>query len=102
MTAWVILIGFAVAVVGVVAKVLNDVRLDLKADREAHGGRQTLAAAKRAWWIIGIVLLLVLAFIVLPLLLSDTDDPSDLGQASGTGGVASSGGPGGTATGRPA
>ena len=78
MTAWVILIALAVAVVGVIAKVAIDVRRDLREDREAHGGRQTMAAAKRAWWVIGIVLLLVLLLIVLPLLLAD-DTESPLG-----------------------
>jgi H+/Cl- antiporter ClcA len=77
-TAWVILIGLAVAVVGVIAKVAIDVRRDLSEDREAHGGRQTIAAAKRAWWVIGIVLLLVMLLIVLPLLLAD-DAESPLG-----------------------
>ena len=78
MTAWVILIGLAVAVVGVVAKVVVDVLRDLRADREAHEGRQTVLAAKRAWWVIGIVLLLVMLLIVLPLLLAD-DSESPLG-----------------------
>jgi H+/Cl- antiporter ClcA len=77
-TAWVILIALAVAVVGVIAKVAIDVRRDLREDREAHGGRQTMAAARRAWWVIGIVLLLVLLLIVLPLLLAD-DAESPLG-----------------------
>lgn len=76
MTAWVILIGLAVAVIGVIAKVAIDVARDLRADREAHGGRQTVAAAHRAWWVIGFVLLLVLLIIVLPLLLAgDADSP---------------------------
>ncbi len=74
MTAYVILIALAVAVVGVIAKVGVDLRRDLRDDREAHGGRQTLAAAKRAWWVIAIVLLLVLLLIVLPLLLADDSD----------------------------
>jgi ABC-type Fe3+ transport system permease subunit len=75
-TAWVILAALAVAVVGVIVKVGVVVRRDLREDREAHGGRQTLAAARRAWWIIGIVLLLVLVLIVLPLLLAnDADSP---------------------------
>ena len=78
MTAWVILIALAVAVVGVIAKVAIDVRRDLREDREAHGGRQTVAAAKRAWWVIGIVLLLVMLLIVLPLLLAN-DAESPLG-----------------------
>ena len=78
MTAWLILIALAVAVVGVIAKVATDVRRDLREDREAHGGRQTMAAARRAWWVIGIVLLLVLLLIVLPLLLAD-DTESPLG-----------------------
>jgi H+/Cl- antiporter ClcA len=75
-TAWVILIGLAVAVVGVIVKVAVDLNRDLREDREAHGGRQTMAAAKRAWWIIGIVLLLVLVVIVLPLILAnDSESP---------------------------
>ena len=78
MTAWVILIGFGVAVIGVVAKVAVDVMRDLRADREAHGGRQTVDAARRAWWVIGFVLLLVLLIIVLPLLLAN-DAESPLG-----------------------
>ena len=78
MTAWVILAGFAVGVVGVIAKVAVDVVRGLRADRDAHGGRQTVAAARRAWWIIGFVLLLVLVIIVLPLLLAN-DARSPLG-----------------------
>jgi H+/Cl- antiporter ClcA len=75
-TAYVILAGLAVAVVGVIVKVAIDVSRDLREDREAHGGRQTLEAARRAWWIIGIVLLLVLLVIVLPLLLAnDAESP---------------------------
>jgi H+/Cl- antiporter ClcA len=74
-TAWVILIALAVAVVGVIAKVGLDLQRDLREDREAHGGRQTVAAARRAWWIIGIVLLLVLLLIVLPLVLANDADP---------------------------
>ena len=61
---------------GVIAKVMIDVRRDLREDREAHGGRQTVEAARRAWWIIGIVVALVMLLIVLPLLLSsDADSP---------------------------
>jgi hypothetical protein len=71
-TAWVILIGFAVAVVGVVAKVGVDVARDLREDREAHGGRQTTAAAKRAAAIAVAVAVLVLAVIVWPLILGDS------------------------------
>ena len=78
MTAWVILVALAVAVLGVIAKVALDVRRDLREDREAHGGRQTIAAAKRAWWVIGIVLFLVLVLIVLPLILAN-DSESPLG-----------------------
>ena len=78
MTAWVILIALAVAVVGVIAKVGVDLHRDLREDREAHGGRQTIAAAKRAWWVIGIVLFLVLVLIVLPLILAN-DSESPLG-----------------------
>jgi H+/Cl- antiporter ClcA len=77
-TAAVILIALAVAVVGVIAKVAIDVRRDLREDREAHGGRQTVEAAHRAWWVIGIVLLLVMLLIVLPLLLAN-DAESPLG-----------------------
>lgn len=71
MTAWVILIGFAVAVVGVIAKVGLDVAGELRADRAAHGGRLTAAAARRALVITAIVAVLVLALIVWPLVLSD-------------------------------
>jgi hypothetical protein len=71
MTAWVILIGFAIVVVGVIAKVTVDVARDLREDREAHGGRQTAAAAKRATLIAVAVAVLVLAVIVWPLLLGD-------------------------------
>jgi hypothetical protein len=75
-TAWVILVALAVAVVGVIAKVALDVRRDLREDREAHGGRQSITAAKRAWWVIGIVLFLVLVLIVLPLILAnDAESP---------------------------
>ena len=71
MTAWVILIGFAIAVVGVIVKVGIDVARDLREDREAHGGRQTREAARRAL-IIGVaVAVLVLVIIVWPLILGD-------------------------------
>jgi hypothetical protein len=72
MTAWVILIGFGVAVLGVIAKVVLDVAGDLRADREAHGGRLTTTAARRAVVIAVIVTILVLVLIVWPLVLSDT------------------------------
>ncbi|WP_217915255.1 hypothetical protein [Miltoncostaea marina] len=71
MTAWVILIGFAVVVAGVVAKVARDVVLHLREDRAAHGGRQTVAAARRAALVIGLVVLLVVVLIVWPLVLGD-------------------------------
>ena len=71
MPAWVILIGFAIAVVGVIVKVGIDVARDLREDREAHGGRQTREAARRAL-IIGVaVAVLVLVVIVWPLILGD-------------------------------
>jgi hypothetical protein len=70
-TAWVILAGFAIAVVGVIVKVAVDVARDLRADREAHGGRQTREAANRAIMIGIAVLVLVLAVIVWPLILAD-------------------------------
>ena len=72
MTAWVILIGLAVAVVGVVAKVGVDVARYLRADREAHGGRLTVVAAKRAAYVVVLVAVLILILIVWPLLLGDT------------------------------
>ena len=77
MTAYLILAAVAVAVVGVVAKVTVDVRRELREDREAHGGRQTRAAARRAMWIFAFVALLVLAVIVWPLILG-ADEPSPL------------------------
>jgi hypothetical protein len=70
-TAWVILAGFAIAVVGVIVKVAVDVARDLRADREAHGGRQTREAANRAIMIGIAVLVLVLAVIVWPLILAN-------------------------------
>jgi hypothetical protein len=70
-TAWVILIGFAVAVVAVVAKVAVDVARDLRADREAHDGRLTTAAAKRAVAVAVLVAALLLVFVVWPLILGD-------------------------------
>jgi hypothetical protein len=70
MTAWVILIGFAVAVIGVIVKVGRDVTGELRADRAAHGGRLTTAAARRALWIAALVAILVLVLIVWPLVLS--------------------------------
>jgi hypothetical protein len=76
-TGWVIIAALAVAVVGAVAKVMIDLRRDLREDREEHGGRQTVAAAHRAWLVIGVVLLLVLLVIVLPLVLA-SDEPSPL------------------------
>jgi hypothetical protein len=72
MTAWVILIGFGVAVVGVIVRVGWDLAGDLRGDREAHGGRLTTTAARRALWIGGAVAILVLILIVWPLVLSDT------------------------------
>ena len=71
MTAWVILIGFAIAVVGVIVKVGIDVARDLREDREAHGGRQTREAARRALIIAVAVAVLVLVVIVWPLILGD-------------------------------
>lgn len=72
MTAWVILIGLAVVVVGVVVKVGVDVAAYLRTDREAHGGRQTVAAAKRAGVVVVIVAVLILVLIVWPLVLGDS------------------------------
>ena len=71
MTAWVILIGFGIAVVGVLIKVGVDVARYLRADREAHGGRLTVVAARRAFLIIAIAALAVILFIVWPLILGD-------------------------------
>ncbi len=71
MTAWVILIGLLVVVVGVVTKVGVDVARYLRADREAHGGRLTVAAARRAFLIAAAVALAILLLIVWPLLLGD-------------------------------
>ena len=71
MTAWVILIGFGIAVVGVLVKVGVDVAGYLRADREARGGRLTVAAARRAFLIIAIAALAVILFIVWPLILGD-------------------------------
>jgi ABC-type Fe3+ transport system permease subunit len=70
-TAWFILIGFAIAVVGVIVKVGVDVARDLREDREAHGGRQTRDAAWRALMIGAVVAVLVLVLIVWPLILGD-------------------------------
>jgi ABC-type Fe3+ transport system permease subunit len=70
-TAWVILVGFAIAVVGVIVKVGVDVARDLREDREAHGGRQTRDAAWRALMIGAVVAVLVLVLIVWPLILGD-------------------------------
>jgi hypothetical protein len=70
--AWVILAGLAIAVVGVIVKVGVDVARDLREDREAHGGHQTTAAAKRAALIAVVVAVLVLALIVWPLILGDS------------------------------
>lgn len=71
MTAWVILIGFAVLVVGVIVKIGVDLTRWLRVDREAHGGRQTVEAARGAWIVVGIVTLAVALLIVLPLILGD-------------------------------
>jgi hypothetical protein len=70
-SAWIILIGFAIAVVGVIVKVGVDVARDLRADREAHGGRQTRDAARRALIVGAIVAVLVVVVIVWPLILGD-------------------------------
>jgi hypothetical protein len=66
MTAWVILIGFAVLVAGVLVKVGVDVARYLREDREAHGGRQTVMAAKRAGLLVVIVVVIVIFSIVWP------------------------------------
>ena len=71
MAAWVILIGFAAAVIGVVAKIGVDVARYLREDREEHGGRLTVQAARRAWLVVAIVGVLILVLIVWPLLLGD-------------------------------
>lgn len=70
MAAWVILIGFAVVVVGVLVKIGVDVARYLREDREAHGGNQTVVAAKRAGLVIVLVAVIVILVIVLPLTLS--------------------------------
>jgi hypothetical protein len=70
-SAWVILIGFGIAVVGVVTKIGVDVARYLRADRQAHGGRLTVAAARRAFVIVAVVALAILAIIVWPLILGD-------------------------------
>ena len=72
MAAWVILIGFAVAVVGAIVKVGVDLARYLREDREAHGGRQTVEAARRAWFVAAVVAVLVLILIVWPLILGDS------------------------------
>ena len=69
--AWVILIGFAILVVGVIVKVGVDVARDLREDRAAHGGRQTRDAAYRALLIGAVVAVLVIVLIVWPLILGD-------------------------------
>jgi hypothetical protein len=73
--AWVILIGFAIAVVGVIVKVGLDVRSDLREDRGAtaasdarRGGGALLIAA--------VVAVLVLAIVVLPLIWATSARPS--------------------------
>ncbi len=71
MSAWVILIGFGIVVVGVVAKIGIDLARYLRADREAHGGRLTVPAARRAFVIVAVVVLAMLAFVVWPLILGD-------------------------------
>ena len=70
MAAWVILIGFAAAVIGVVARIGVDVSRYLREDREAHGGNQTVVAAKRAGLVIVLVAVIVILVIVLPLTLA--------------------------------
>jgi hypothetical protein len=69
--AWIILIGLAVAVAGVLVKVGVDVARYLRADREEHGGRQTVTAAKRAGAVIVLVVVLVALLIVVPLIAGD-------------------------------
>ena len=71
MAAWIILIGFGIAVAGVLVKVGVDVARDLREDREAHGGRQTAAVARRAALIGILVALLVLFVVVWPLVFGD-------------------------------
>ncbi len=71
MAAWVILIGLGVAVVGVLVKVGVDIARFLRADREAHGGRQTADAARKAGAVIVLVVVLVALLIVVPLLVGD-------------------------------
>ncbi|MBJ7455426.1 MAG: hypothetical protein JHC74_05140 [Thermoleophilia bacterium] len=71
MAAWIILIGLGVAVAGVLVKVGVDVARYLRADREAHGGRQTVTAAKQAGAVIVLVVVLVALLIVVPLIAGD-------------------------------
>ena len=71
MAAWVILIGLGVGVVGVLVKVGVDLARYLRADREAHGGRQTVDAARKAGAVIVLVVVLVALLIVVPLLVGD-------------------------------
>jgi hypothetical protein len=58
-------------VVGVVVKVGVDVARDLREDREAHGGRLTRDAARKAIWTGVVVAVLILVLIVWPLILGD-------------------------------
>lgn len=69
MTAWVIVIGFGLAIAGVVVKVGLDAWRDLQEDRAAHGGRISTRAARRALWTAVVVFGLVLALVVWPLVL---------------------------------
>lgn len=62
---------------GVIAKVAVDVSRDLREDREAHGGRQTVHAARRALVILGVVLALVLLFVILPLIIGGSGEGVD-------------------------
>jgi len=71
MAAYIILIGLGVAVAGVLVKVGLDVARYLRADREAHGGRQTVDAARRAGAVIVLVTVLVALLIVVPLIIGD-------------------------------
>jgi hypothetical protein len=72
---YVIVAALAIAVIGVIVKVLWDVRQDLRRDREEHGGRQTVLAAQKAWIIVGVIVLLVLFLIVIPLIVGADQEP---------------------------
>ncbi|MGD9694124.1 MAG: hypothetical protein AB7V42_00500 [Thermoleophilia bacterium] len=77
MAGWLILAGLAIAVIGVIAKVLYGVLGDLRSDRARYGGRITRDTAYKSLAIIAVILILVVVFIVWPLVTGGSGEGID-------------------------